>query len=197
MEDRLSSTLPIQIRSVINKINNMMNKILNFSQKYKVTTKFLLCIIMILLIIIIGLLLKIYNFKILFYYYVFLILIHALNIYFGPNKYLNIIFSESNIIIKLVIPILMFILIDYNQTLVSICKFIFILAIRFCFATVLSFSTVFFLLAFCLVSGMLYPIISSYLFAICIFHMNPENTSNSDQHRLPNWYSRVQQEQDF
>jgi hypothetical protein len=27
--------------------------------------------------------------------------------------------------------------------------------------------------------------------------MNPENTNNWDQHRLPDWYNRIQQEQDF
>jgi hypothetical protein len=73
-----------------------------------------------------------------------------LNILVGPYKYLDNILSMSNIIIRLSVPILMYILSGYNNMLVAFTICLFILAIRFCFVDKLTINKViyFFFLLF-------------------------------------------------
>lgn len=164
------------------KIKNTIVKVL---QKSKATTGFVILLLLVLFITMRGLLLGIHFFKIYIFYYILIISFYILNIYLNSNKYLNVIFTESNIIIKLGVPIIIFSLTNCNQILVGFFKFIFILIIRSYFSTMLGLGVVFLLLIICLCPSFVFPIISLYSSELYILRMNPENSNNLGEDRLP------------
>lgn len=167
-------------------MNKIKNIIIRAFQKYKeffspehftskVKVKFITYLLILFIIIIIGLLFNISYFMLYSCYYASLLFVYTLNIYLGPNKYLNIILSESNIIIKLTIPLIILALVDYNQIVLNLVKFTTIILIHLWFGTALKISGIFVILISSVSSAF---ILSFNILELCVYRMNPENVTS-------------------
>lgn len=187
-----------------NLIDKTLSKIGYFFAKlsFNKMHRFKFLLILILLIIIWGIFIKIYFFNLLIYYYLFLCLFFILKTYVISNKYFDIIFSESNIIIRLIIPIIIYILFGYNIIFICLVKFLTIILVRIYFLDKLSSIPVIFTFIFCLCSSLVSPIISVWLFELCIFSENCSDYYRNwmfprNERQLPDWLRRAQEQQDF
>ena len=181
----------------------LSNVVINKKQKMY---KFYLILFIILFIIMWGFFLKISFFNFFIYYFVFLYLIYIFKKKVISNKYIDIIFSESNIIIRLLIPIIIYLPIDFNIAVLCLVKFIIIILIRTYFIDKISFKSIIFTFVFCLCSSFVSPIISICLFEFYVFGINTSNGINysiiinsmfPNERRLSVWQYRAQEEQDF
>ena len=148
--------------------------------KNEIQQRFNLLLIIIFCIIIQGIFIKIPFFIYIFYYYVFLYVFYVLKIYVISNKYFDVIFSESNIIIRLFIPIIIYLFFDFNTIIICLVKFIIIIAIRIYLIDKLSYSSIIYIFIFCLCSNFIYPIISVCMFELFIFRMNSSSNVNNN-----------------
>lgn len=198
--------MKIMINSVAKIIDSLDLLSLAINKKMHKMYKFYYFLLIILLIIAWGILFKISFFNFFIYYFVFLYLIYIFKNKVIPNKYLDIVFSESNIIIRLLIPIIIYLPIDFNIVVLCLVKFIIIILIRTYFLDKINLKSLIFTFIFCLCSSFVSPIISIYLLEFYVFGINTSNGINNsniinsmfpNERRLSGWQYRAQEEQDF
>lgn len=120
----------------------------------------------------------------LLYYYLCICFFYILKRYVLSNKYIDLIFTESNVTIRLLMPLVLYLFLDYNKLIISLVKFIIIIAIRICFSDKLTFKSVVFTYVFCILSSFVSPIISVCILEYCIIYVHPLNMF-PNQHHLP------------
>lgn len=99
---------------------------------------------------------------------------------FISNKYFETLFSESNISIRLIIPLVMYLLFDHDKIVICLVNFLIIIIIRMSLSNKLIISSVVYTFIFCLCSNFVSPVISACLYEFCIFRINPSENPNNN-----------------
>mgnify|MGYP006909960256 CR=1 FL=1 len=192
------------MKTRMNKLNKLINKT-HYSNSTIKNKRFYFLLSIILIITIVGIVIKISFFNLFIYYFFLLYLFFILNKSARSNKYLDNILSESNIIIRLLIPIIN-LPFGFNLIVICLIKFIITILSRIYLLDKLTYKSSIFTLIFCLGSNFVSPIITIYLLEFYMITINNYNNMGNysvinsmfpNERRLSNWQLRAQEEQDF
>lgn len=161
------------MKTRMNKLNKLINKT-HYSNSTIKNKRFYFLLSIILIITIVGIVIKISFFNLFIYYFFLLYLFFILNKSARSNKYLDNILSESNIIIRLLIPIIN-LPFGFNLIVICLIKFIITILSRIYLLDKLTYKSSIFTLIFCLGSNFVSPIITIYLLEFYMITINNYN----------------------